>query len=330
MSIRIIKAGISDSIQDLGRYGYQHWGINPTGAMDKFSTKLANILVGNEPTEAVLEMHFPASVFLFEKPALIALAGGDFLASINGETIPLLQAILVNKNTILQFNQFQNGARVYLAVKDGFEINDWLNSCSTHLKAGVGGFNGRSLRKDDQLFFKSENLFSSLLAEKEFIVLPWKADAKWNENEREELLVLPGYEWQYLTEESQKNFVKKPFGITNQSDRMGYRLNGPSLKVLSNEELVSSAVNFGTLQLLPDGQLILLMADHQTTGGYPRIAHVITAHHSKAAQMRSGDKIFFRFTDQRTAEYLFVKQEQHLLQLKSACQFKLQSYFNER
>lgn len=329
MSIRVIKAGISDSIQDLGRYGHQHWGINPTGAMDKFSATIANILIGNDPGEATIEMHFPCSVFLFEKPALIAIAGGNFSATINGEPVPLLQAIMVNKNTVLQFNQFQNGARVYFAVKGGFEITQWMNSYSTHLKAGVGGLNGRSLRKDDQLFFKKEKAFSFLPGEKEFMILPWKADNKWKETDKEELLVLPGNEWKYLTDDSQQSFTKKSFGITNQSDRMGYRLNGTSLKVSSHEELVSSAVNFGTIQLLPDGQLILLMADHQTTGGYPRIAHVISAHHSKAAQMRSGDKIFFRFTDQQTAEDLLIKQQQHLSQLKSACQFKLQSFLND-
>jgi antagonist of KipI len=107
---------------------------------------------------------------------------------------------------------------------------------------------------------------------------------------------------------------------------MGYRLNAVPLQTLSTEEVISSAVTMGTLQLLPDGKLILLMADHQTTGGYPRIAHIITAHHTLLAQMKTGDQIHFRFTDQQTAEDLMIRQQQHLQQLQYACTLKLQDY----
>ena len=117
------------------------------------------------------------------------------------------------------------------------------------------------------------------------------------------------------------------FVITQQSDRMGYRLNNIPLHSASNEEVVSTAVSFGTIQLLPDGGLIVLMADHQTTGGYPRVAHVISAHHSRLAQLKASDKLSFRFTDQQTAEELWIKQQQHLLQLQNACTFRLNEYF---
>jgi antagonist of KipI len=117
------------------------------------------------------------------------------------------------------------------------------------------------------------------------------------------------------------------FVITQQSDRMGYRLNNIPLPVMTNEEVVSSAVSFGTVQLLPDGKLIILVADHQTTGGYPRVAHVISAHQSRLAQLKAGDKLHFRFTDQQKAEELWIKQQQHLLQLQNACTFRLNEYF---
>src|SRR5689334_12188357 len=143
MSLTIIKAGIQDTIQDLGRYGHQHLGINPSGAMDKYAMQLANMLVGNDPAEAVLEMHFPASVFLFKKDAMIAITGADFSPSINGEPIPSGHAIIVNKNDVLQFHKPVNGSRAYLAVKGGYAIAPWLNSRSTHLKAAAGGFFGR-------------------------------------------------------------------------------------------------------------------------------------------------------------------------------------------
>ena len=326
MSLRIIKAGVLDSIQDSGRYGWQYLGINPTGAMDKFAAKVVNLLVGNDPDEAVIEMHFPSSIFLFEQPAMIAISGADFPANINGEPIPSSHAFIVNKNVLLQFQQPHRGARIYLSVKGGFKIEEWLGSCSTHLKAMVGGLKGRGLRKNDQLFFREKNDFSSLLGEKEFIILPGKADLNWEDNNEKEVLILPGHEWERLAEEAKESFVMTSFVITNQSDRMGYRLNNIPLPMLSNEEVVSSAVSFGTIQLLPDGRLIILMADHQTTGGYPRLAHIITAHHSKVAQMKAGDKIYFRFTDQQTAENLLIKQHQHLQQLQTACKFRLEEF----
>lgn len=329
MSIRIIKAGVLDSLQDMGRYGWQYLGINPTGAMDKFSSKVANMLVGNDPDEATMEIHFPASIFLFEQTAMIALEGADFFASVNGEPIPSSHPCIVNKNTLLQLQQPSNGARTYLSVKGGFATEEWLGSYSTNLKAGVGGYNGRSLRKNDQVFFRKKNDFSSLLGEKDFMILPWHTDLKWEEDEEKEIFVLPGHEWERLTKRSKDNFLSTSFMITRQSDRMGYRLNNIPLEMISEEEMVSSAVSFGTIQLLPDGRLIILMADHQTAGGYPRVAHIITAHHFKAAQLKAGDEIYFRMTDQRTAEELLMRQQQHLLQLQNACSFKLEEFFNQ-
>jgi antagonist of KipI len=327
MSLRIIKAGIQDTIQDMGRYGHQHLGINPTGAMDKYALQVANILVGNKMDEAVIEMHFPASVYMFSQPALIALGGADFSASINGEPVPNLHPVIVGKNDVLQFHKPINGARAYLAVSGGFAIHKWMNSYSTHLKAKTGGYNGRAFQKDDEILLRQP--FSFSIKQNDFIILPWRADAN-RGNEQKEIFIIPGNEWERLTTGSKESFTMTSFVITNHSDRMGYRLNNIPLPVISNEEIVSSGVSFGTIQLLPDGKLIILMADHQTTGGYPRIAHVITAHHTRLAQMKAGDKILFHVTDQQTAEELFIKQQQHLLQLQNACTFRLQEYLNDK
>ncbi|TAL45847.1 MAG: KipI antagonist, partial [Chitinophagaceae bacterium] len=188
----------------------------------------------------------------------------------------------------------------------------------------AGGYKGRSLQKDDELPLHNPADISFLLKENEFMVFPWQADIHWNDNDKEEVFLLPGKEWERLSNEAKESFATTSFMITNQSDRMGYRLNHQPLNSISNEEVVSSAVSFGTIQLLPDGRMIILMADHQTTGGYPRIVHVITAHHSKLAQMKAGDKIYFRLTDQQTAENLIIKQQQHLLQLENACKFRLE------
>jgi antagonist of KipI len=329
MNLRVIKPGVFDTVQDMGRYGWQHLGINPGGAMDKLSAQVANILVGNETNEAVIEIHFPASAFFFEQPSLVAVSGADFSASVNGEEIPCRRPVLVSKYSILQFHRIENGARAYLAVHGGLDILPWLNSFSTLLKANAGGYNGRVLQKDDEIAFRTTVDLSALLAKKEFEVLPWRADNDWGNNNTDEILVLPGNEWNRLNDQSKEKFFEQGFLITNHSDRMGYHLKSKPLSTVTNEEVVSSAVSFGTVQLLPDGQLIVLMADHQTTGGYPRIAHVISAHHSRLAQMKPGEQFTFRFTDQQTAEELIIKQQQHLLQLQNACKFKLDSLLNK-
>ena len=330
MNLRVIKAGILDTVQDLGRYKWQQLGINPGGVMDRWSARVANILVNNKKEEAVIELHFPSSEFIFEEPALITICGANFSPHVNGEEIPCYQPVLINKYSILQFYGLRRGARAYLAVHGGFDIPVWLNSYSTNLKAGTGGYNGRALQKDDQIVIRSlAPEILSLLGKKEFMILPWKADTVWDENETKAISVLKGNEWDKLPGVSKESMLSQVFAVTHQSDRMGYYLQGDNLSALMNEELISSAVSFGTIQLLPDGQLIVLMADHQTTGGYPRVAHVISSHHSRLAQMKAGDKIRFRFTDQQAAEELLLKQEQHLLQLQNACTFRLQEYIKK-
>jgi len=329
MSIRILKAGLLDTIQDMGRFGFQHLGINPTGAMDKFAATIANILVGNQPGDPVIEMHFPASVFLFDQPAVIALAGADFNASVNGEFIPVNQPVLINKSSVLQFHYIKNKARCYLAVKSGFDSDKWLNSYSTNLKAETGGMNGRKLLKDDVIELKAVFSFPKLLGENDLKILSWKANENWNEVTNEEIFILPGNEWDWLDSASKEKLFSGSFIISPNSDRMGYRLNGEPLGSVKNEELISSPVCFGTIQLLPDGQLIILMTDSQTAGGYPRIGSVLSVCLSRLAQLKPGDKINFSFIDQLTAEKLLIKQNQHLLQLQNACKFRLENFILE-
>lgn len=328
MNLRIIKSGVLDTIQDLGRHGWQHIGINPAGAMDRFSAQLANALVGNEPSQAVIELHFPAAALFFEKPSLIALTGADFSAVLNGERVPGYQPILVNKFSILQFERLNNGARAYLAIEGGIKIESWLNSYSTHLKAGAGGHAGRALFTDDEVRLGSSIEWSSYLKRDEFFVLPWRVSHRWEKQPVQEIYILTGREWPKLTEDSQKILQEEFFQLTPQSDRMGYRLAGEPLQMQTREEMISTAVTFGTLQLLPNGQLTVLMADHQTTGGYPRVGHVISAHHSRLAQLAPGGRIRFKITDHMTAEKLFLEQQQHLMQVSYACRLKLDQFIH--
>ncbi|HET9823980.1 MAG TPA: biotin-dependent carboxyltransferase family protein [Chitinophagaceae bacterium] len=326
MSLKIIKAGVFDTIQDLGRYGFQHLGINPGGAMDRFAAQAVNTLLGNNIHESVIELHFPSSIFLFEKEAMIAIGGGDFTATINGEDIPLWQPIVIAKNSLLQFQKWKQGARCYLALREKLKIDKWLNSYSTNVKAAAGGFNGRALQKDDLIQYKEKNDYAVLLHDNDFLTLPWKADVLWTDAPINRIAVTQGHEWDWLGEEAKSKFLTAPFTIGSLADRMGYRLQS-TLQAIRRDDLVSSVVSFGTIQLLPNGELIILMADHQTTGGYPRIGHVVSAHLPILAQKQPGDKIYFRLTEQQNAEELLLAQNQHLRQLQDACKLRLDKFF---
>ena len=315
-----------DTIQDLGRFGYQQFGINPTGAMDRFAAVIANILVGNKQDAPVIEMHFPAPSILFEKTSLIALCGADFDANVNGIPVPTDRPVMINHGRTLQFRSLKNKSHCYLAVSGGINIPLWLNSYSTNIMAEAGGYSGRRLIKDDMLLLNAENSYN-LPGDIDLMVLPWKANGDYGMGPESEVLLIKSNEWDWLDKGSQEKFLKNPFYISPNSDRMGYRLASEPLYATVKTELISSAVNFGTIQLLPDGQLIILMADHQTTGGYPRLGNIITTHLPKLAQMKGGEEIRFKFTDHDTAESLLIKQHQHLLQLEIACKLKLENKY---
>lgn len=322
MSLKILRSGILDTIQDNGRCGSQHLGINPSGAMDSFSSQLSNALLGKELKSPVIEFHFPASQILFEKENIICICGADFFPTINNRPVPLHHPIAVNKNSILKFNKLHSGARCYLSVLNDFKIEKWMNSYSTNLKANAGGFNGRSFQTNDVVDCKEQFSISEIVKDKDFVVLPWKAQD--TVDTRNEIEFIIGSEWHWLTKDAQETFLEHWFQITNEADRMGYRLAGQKLFANNNEQLVSSAVSFGTVQLLPNGQLIILMADHQTTGGYPRIAHVISAHLPILAQKKPNDVIRFKLTSLEEAQKKLVNQKKYLHQLQIACKFKLE------
>jgi antagonist of KipI len=322
MSLKIIKPGLYDTVQDMGRYGFQYLGINPGGVMDVFMMETVNLLAGNSPRAAVLEMSFPAPVIVFEKPAIITLGGADFCATLNGHIVPLLQPIIVSKKSELHFQQRKNGRWCYLAIQGGLQTNKWLKSYSTHTKAGLGGFNGRTLQKNDSLPYQDCLRIMDSVTEKKHKIFKWKSIFLKDGFYPDEIAILPGNEWTMLSDKSKEVLEKESFALTPFSDRMAYTFSGPSLSTETPFELISSGVQFGTIQLLPNGQVIALMADHQTTGGYPRIAHVITAHLGKLAQIKEATPIKFRTVDIATAEHLLLQQQQHLTELKNACTFK--------
>lgn len=321
MAIEVIKAGIADTFQDAGRYGHQHVGINPNGAMDLLALHVANALVGNEMSEAVLELCFPASVLLFKKPALIALSGGNFKAEANGNPIPINQAIVVSAGSELKFTGVEKGVFCYLAIHGGFNLLPWLNSNSTNVKARAGGWYGRSLQKNDVIGFRKD------LAYSETKVFPWRANVFDFYDDSKNFQFLRGQEFDWLDEKSKESLKQESFMITSFRDRMGYRLKGVTL-IKQNLELISTAVTFGTIQLLPDGQLIILMADHQTTGGYPRVAQIIAADRSRLVQRNVGNEIQFQEIGLQEAEDLTLTQSKILKQIQVTCTVRLKDFFN--
>jgi len=324
MSLRITRQGVLDTVQDLGRYGYQYLGINCNGAMDKFSMQLANSLLGKDLNSPVFEIHFPASQILFEKETIICITGADFLPTINAQPIPLDHPVAVSKKSTLKFEKLQTGSRCYLSIFNELKLEKWMSSYSTNLKSGTGGFKGRSLLKNDVIAFQNGLNISRVLNERDFVVFPWKAiDVV---DPRNEIEFLIGSEWQWLTKEAQETFQEHWFQITNEADRMGYHLAGQTLEAKNNEQLISSAVSFGTVQLLPNGQLIILMADHQTAGGYPRVAQVISAHLSILGQKKPNDVVRFKMTSLEEAEKKIVNQKKYLLQLQMACKFRMEEF----
>lgn len=266
-------------------------------------------------------LHF-RNPYRFTKPALIALSGADFSAKLNGKNIPLHQPVRVASGSELKFTRVVHGVWCYLAVRGGFELNDWLGSKSTNIKANVGGFDGRYLKKGDRL------LFNLSIEEAETKMFPWRANvleyyASWSLPSQIRFRCVQGNEFDWLTKKSQQDFLKRDFVISRQSDRMGYRLTGTLLKKSKKQELLSTAVSFGTIQVLSNGESIVLMADHQTTGGYPRLAHVIVADRSRLVQCRPTEKISFSFVSVQQAEDLLMIQDRRLRQLQEACKFKL-------
>ncbi len=314
MSIKILKKGICSTIQDLGRTGYRSLGIGPGGVMDFFAATIANYLAGNDEQQPVIEMHFPAASICFTTHAIISIAGANFDAHINEVPVEMYQPLFVEKNAILSFKKNISGARVYLAIYKGMEAEKWLGSYSTHLKIAAGGFKGRLLQKDDII---SINTVANHFNRKKIKLSPATLETLYNN--QTVVRCIAGPQWHLLDADSKKRMLQSAFTITNQSDRMGYRLSGENCYLQTTVELISAPVTVGTIQLLPDGQLIILMADHQTTGGYPNIATVIAADLPSLSQLPVNSQFQFQLVSLQHAEETLLSIHQLLAEIKTGC-----------
>lgn len=309
MSITFLTNGLLVTTQDLGRNGFRRYGINPNGEMDKIAARLINVLLGNHENEAILELHFPAPRLLFNENAIIAFGGAGFGATLDGKEIENWRCCFVKKGSGLRFNQKKSGNRTYLAVKGGFKVETWLDSASTNLIAGIG----RTFKKDDKLFFNSK--FSRNESKFNYKLSP-SLIPQYSNNVS--IRIIAGAEFEGLNNKSKEMFLSGSYKIGLNSNRMGFRLEGESLNLKKPLELVSSAVDFGTIQLLPNGQMIILMADHQTTGGYPRIGNVISQDLPLLAQLGANDRVSFKTISIEGAEKLTLEFEKNIRLLKLA------------
>ena len=316
MSIKVIKGGMITTLQDLGRYGWQSLGFSVGGAMDPFALRLANIILGNDEGEAALEMTMVGPELEFQSHAVIALFGADMSASLDGIAVKHGMPIQVTKGAVLKMKAAGNGARCYLAIKGGFAIQRVLNSKSTDVKATIGGLYGRQLQTGDYLpihhpqKFPSFNWGLSQICRATF-------SKKYQSLDLREADSMIGFQ-----NEAKRQFISTPFEVSNHSDRMGYRLIGPAIKMAENRELVTEGTDFGSIQVPPNGQPIILMADRQPTGGYPKIGQVIQSDIPKIGQLRPGQKLRFQEVALHDAQWEIWQTYHDLLEIKAAASLK--------
>ena len=317
MSLVFKKPGILTTVQDLGRTGWRSLGINPNGVMDAAAARIANAVLGNSDSAAVLEFHFPAPEIEFDADTKIAIAGADFGARIDGTDLQNWSSAFVKEGSLLKFAKPGFGRRGYLSVEGGLQVHKWLGSSSTNLAARVGGCSRRELIAADRIECATAPDTAPALKIGQSIMPPYSRFPT--------IRVIAGNEFEFLTAIAERSLLLDRFTLTNDCDRMGYRLAGTPLHLLDDLQMVSSAVTFGTIQILPDGQLIILMADHQTSGGYPRLGSVASVDLPLLAQTGPGDGLSFSLISIEEAEWLALQFEKELKFLRVGCKFRNQN-----
>ncbi|HDR6286856.1 MULTISPECIES: biotin-dependent carboxyltransferase family protein [Bacillus cereus group] len=322
MDVEVLHAGMFTTVQDLGRSYYQQFGVPVGGAMDKNALRLINMLVGNEENEAGLEMTILGPKLLIKKTTLLAIGGVDMEPLLNGERIPLWRPILAEEGSMLCFGKVKSGCRAYVTFAGGIHIEGTMGSKSTYIRAAIGGIEGRMMKKGDcfQIGTYSEmaNRFIQDLQKDERIKTKWVISnsvlPKYKKHPK--IRVIADFEYDQFTEESRKAFFTKEYKVSNYADRMGYRVEGEVLNRIEEKEILSSPVTFGTIQVPNGGQPIILMADRQTTGGYPRMGNIISVDLPLLAQLKPGDYVSFEKITLEEAEQLYIEQEVNMNLLK--------------
>lgn len=310
MSMVVIKPGMLSSFQDAGRHGHQPLGISVVGAMDQRAHRLANILVGNDAQTASLEITLTGPTLKFKEPCCIALSGADLSATLNGQTVALNRPLIVRPQDELAFGARKHGTRCYLAVHGGFALTPVLGSTSTYLRSHFGGWHGRALQKGDEIALARPLKNKSLEAvAMELWAIKIYLPAAIADSSRQRIRLIKSALWNDFTPESCVALLTETFRVSPDSERMGYRLTGTPLLMSKPRQLLSEATTFGTIQVPAGGQPIILMADRQTTGGYPKMAYVATVDLPLLAQRAPGDALKFEAITLERAQELDAARE---------------------
>jgi antagonist of KipI len=307
----VIKPGMLTTIQDAGRWGFQSRGVPVAGPMDPVSHRVANALVGNDRRAAGLEITLLGPELEFDDERLVAVAGADFELSLDGRAVPSNAPFIVAAGSRLRFGARGRGARAYLAVSGGIAVPPALGSRSTHLVSAMGGLAGRALIAGDRLPLGDPARQESRALPPQEAVVPLP-------DHHVLIRVLPGPQVEYFSGDALDVLQSAPYVIAQQSDRMGFRLEGPRLAHARGADIISDATPLGVLQVPASGHPILLMADRATTGGYPKIATVISADMAIAGQLEPADTISFVVCSPREAMAALIAQERALMAVESA------------
>ena len=311
MSITILNPGMLTSVQDLGRIGYQQYGVSVSGVMDPRSASIANILVDNDEGEAVLECTMMGPHLRFDAPNIIAITGGDLGATLDGQSIDTYRAVPVNAGQTLRFTMLRTGCRAFVAFAGGLDIPLVMGSRSTDMKAKIGGYQGRKLQKDDVIAFRAPKTDLKNLGVRhispEFVP---RAEYK--------LRVVFGPQDDAFTELGAMTFLSSVYTLTPEFDRMGCRLDGELIEHIKDGNIISDGIAFGAIQVPSAGKPIIMLADRQTTGGYTKIANVISADFRILAQLKAGDRVRFEKVSITTAQEALLAQRAALRCLRGA------------
>jgi antagonist of KipI len=283
--LRVVEPGLLTTVQDLGRPNAIASGVPPGGAMDRFAHRAANLLVGNDESDATLECTLSGPRLLAEHACLVAIAGADFEPRVNSEAVPMWTSVFLGQGDELAFGGRRIGARAYIGVAGGIQAERWLGSLSTNLMTTRGGMQGRNLKAGDVIVIAREPRRPAVSGH----VLPRRLLPEYSVHT---LHAIAGPHLKRLDASGRSQLFGAPFRISREADRMGYRLEGPLLHT-AGEELLSFGLAAGAVQVTGSGQPILLMADHQTAGGYPVVATVVSASLPVAAQLVPGDELHF-------------------------------------
>ncbi|TYS69480.1 biotin-dependent carboxyltransferase [Sutcliffiella horikoshii] len=296
---QVMKPGLLTTLQDLGRKGYQEFGMVVAGAMDNYALQVGNLLVGNEKGEAALEVTIMGPELKALEDVVVAICGGNLSPKVNGKQAPMWKCFKVKKGELIEFGRPVEGARAYICVEGGFDVPIVMGSKSTYLKAQIGGFQGRALEKDDVLYGEPSHEATTGRSIRPDQIPSYESEM--------EIRVCLGPHLDAFHKTSVETFLSATYEVTPQSDRMGYRLKGPKIQHKISADIISEAIPLGGIQVPADGRPILLMADRQTTGGYTRIATVISYDIPLLAQAQPGTTIRFREVSVEEAQALYLK-----------------------